>query len=244
MLTLPGTDQLKVIIIKQFTHLKSIKMKTKQVKQLILSLILLTGIAGVATAQNLRLNLYSAYAFDDKVDSYYDATHYYDGKIQGGYVWGGGFEFMVGPSKGIELKYLRQNCVAPLQYYNNGIKNKDFQLGLNYILVGGSNYFHTADGKVEPYAGLGLGMNIISVRNPEPDGASGFEKFAWTVKLGTNIWVTDKVGLKLQADIISTVQAVSGGLYVGTGGTGGAISLYTTMYQWSVGGGLIFKLGK
>jgi hypothetical protein len=219
------------------------KTKTIQMKQLILGLFFAACITGMATGQNIRFNAYSAYVFDDNVDSYYDATHYYNGKIQGGYIWGGGFEFLAGPTKGIELKYLRQDAVAPMEYYNDRVKRKDFNLGLNYILIGGNNYFRTG-GKVEPYAGLGAGMNIISIKNPEPDGESSFEKFAWTVKLGTNIWLTEKIGLKLQADVISTVQGVSGGFYVGTGGSGGGVSLNSTMYQWSVGGGLTFKFGQ
>jgi hypothetical protein len=46
-------------------------------------------------AQDIRANLYGAYVFDDKIDSYYSSSNYYEGKIKGGLQWGGGIEYMV-----------------------------------------------------------------------------------------------------------------------------------------------------
>ncbi len=212
-------------------------------KKIFLSLILFAGIVCLASAQNVRLNGYTAYVFDDNVDSYYDPSNYYDGRIDGGFQWGAGLEYMVSPSKGIEIKYLRRDCTAPMEYYNNGVKYKTFDVALNHILLGGSNYFQTG-GKVEPYAGAALGMTIITLKNAEAGNDNQATKFAWGVKLGTNIWATDKVGIKLQADLISVVQSAGGSFYFGTGGSGAGIGVYSTMYQWVLGGGLTFKLGQ
>jgi len=212
-------------------------------KQFILSLLLIAGIFLSATAQNIRFDTYSGYVFDDKVDSYYDANNYYNGKIKGGFHWGGGLEFMISSTKGVELKYLRQDLTAPMEYYKNGVKFKNFELGINYILIGGSNYFKTQGGKVEPYVGAGLGMAIINIKNPEPGGTSGATKFAWNLKGGTNIWASKKVGVKLQAELLSAVQAAGGGFYFGTGGSGAGITTYSSMLQFALSGGLIFKLG-
>lgn len=220
------------------------KINYHHLKSIILSLVLFLMMSSLVDAQKIRLNGYSAYVFDDRVDSYYDASNYYDGKIEGGYQWGVGIEYMVHETKGIELKYLRHDAIAPMNYYYDGVKSKEFELGLNYILIGGSNYFKTAGGVVEPYAGLGIGMAIINIKNPEPGTDSSKEKFAWNVKAGTNIWVTDRVGIKLQAELISAVQSAGGGFYFGSGGSGAGISTYSSMYQWSLGGGLTFKIGQ
>ncbi len=215
-----------------------------QMKKIILGIIFLAGIASLSTAQNIRFNAYTAYVFDDKVDSYYDPYNYYNGTINGGFQWGGGLEFMVNQSKGVELKYLRRDAIAPMEYYKDGsVKFKDFELAMNYILLGGSNYFKTG-GKVEPYAGAALGMNILTIKNAEPGTDNTSTKFAWGLKLGTNIWASDKVGIKLQADLLSVVQSAGGSFYFGTGGTGAGIAAYSTVYQWVLGGGLTFKLGK
>jgi hypothetical protein len=220
-------------------------MKTNyhQMKSLFLSLVLVLLIAGVANAQKIRFNGYTAYVFDDRVDSYYDATNYYDGKIQGGFQWGVGLEYLVHETKGIELRYLRQDTKAPMNYYQDGIQFSEFDLGLNYILLGGSNYFKLANEMVEPYFGAGIGLAIFSIKNPDNGRSSSAEKFAWNLKAGTNIWVTERVGIKLHAEVVSAVQSAGGGFYFGTGGSGAGISTYSSMYQWSLGGGLSFKLG-
>jgi hypothetical protein len=42
--------------------------------------------------QDLRFNTYGSYAFDDKVDSYYSKDSYFNGKLKGGFIWGGGIK--------------------------------------------------------------------------------------------------------------------------------------------------------
>lgn len=197
----------------------------------------------VQSGPEIRLNLYSFYAFDDKVDSYYSKTEYFNGTIKGGFEWGGGLEFMMDPHQGIEISYLRLESNAPMTYYNNGVKNTTFDLASNYVMLGGNRYFGGND-KVEPYGGLQAGMAIFNVENPENGRSDNATKFAWGAKLGLNIWASDRVGLKMQAGLLSAVQAAGGGFYFGTGGGGAGISTYSTFYQFNIGGGLTFRMGK
>ena len=217
------------------------KEKPTLLRKAIFAFILLAGLAGTSFAQNVRLNGYSSYVFDDNVDSYYDPYNYYDGTIKGGYCWGIGAEFLPAPTKGIELKYLRRSTTAPMEYYKNTLKHSTFDVNLNYILLGGNNYFKTG-GKVEPYAGADIGMALVYITNQESGAEDNATKFAWGLKLGTNIWINEKIGLKLQADLLSVVQSAGGGLYFGTGGAGAGVSAYSTMYQWGLGGGLTYKI--
>jgi len=212
-------------------------------KKILASALFIVAISYGANAQNLRINGYAAYLFDDNVDSYYDVNSYYNGKIEGGFQWGVGLEFMVKPTKGIELKYLRQDTKVPMNYYDAGAKFKEFDVAINYILIGGSNYFDVSSEKVEPYLGLELGAAIIDVKNAT-NSSSAKTKFAWGIKGGTNIWLSDKVGLKIQAELLSAVQSAGGGLYFGTGGVGAGVSTYSTMYQFGIGGGITIKTGQ
>ncbi len=113
-------------------------------------------------AQGIRLNAYSSYVFDDQVDSYYDQNDYYNGTVKGGYQWGAGLEFMANPNYGVELMYLRQNTTAPLNYYNNGVKFANFDLGINYIMLAGNRYFRKPGGRVEGFGGAMAGVNVTS----------------------------------------------------------------------------------
>jgi len=201
-------------------------------------------IAPAPSGPSLRLHLYTGYAFDDKVDSYYSTTSYFEGTIKGGFEYGGGLEYMLHPAYGIELSYLRLDSKAPITYYDNtlaGVTSAEFEVASNYVLVGANRYL-VINPKLEPYAGLQLGMSIFNVENPETGKSGNTTKFSWGLKAGLNIWASEKVGIKLQASLLSAVQSIGGGLYFGTGGAGAGVSSYSTFYQWNLGGGLVFKL--
>jgi hypothetical protein len=206
----------------------------------ILSVILILWVSDTY-AQGIRLNAYSSYVFDDKVDSYYDQNDYYNGTVKGGYQWGAGIEFMAHPKYGVELMYLRENTSAPLNYYNNGVKFTNFDLGINYFMLAGNRYFSKPGGRVEGFGGAMAGVNVTSVKNPTNGIKNDKTFFAWGFRGGANIWATEKVGIKLQAQLLSAVQSVGGGFYFGTGGAGAGVSTMSSILQFGLGGGLVFK---
>jgi hypothetical protein len=193
-------------------------------------------------AQGIRLNGYAIGAFDDAVDSYYSTTNYYNGHIKGGLVWGLGLEFAAHKENGIELLYLHQDTHAPMNYYNIVSKYTDFKLQMNYAMIGGTRYVHGHNDKIEGYGGLLLGANFMHLENPDNGNSGNKTFFAWGLRLGGNFWASHKVGIKLQAQLLSNVQSAGGGFYFGTGGAGAGISTYSTMYQFGLGGGLVFRL--
>ncbi|HTF16881.1 MAG TPA: hypothetical protein VK658_02345 [Chryseolinea sp.] len=208
-------------------------------KKILSVLILLQLSLAVYAQKTITLNGYGAYVFDDKFDTYYSSTDYVYGKIKGGFMWGAGLEVRIREDYGGELAYFRLDTQAPIESYT---RNRTIDLGVNYIMLGGVRYLKLANEKLEPYGGLLLGMAIFNNKNPQFSEESSATKFAWGARLGTNIWVSEKVGLKLQAYVLSAVQGAGGGLYVGTGGAGAGVSTYSTLYQFGLGGGLVVKL--
>lgn len=209
-------------------------------------LLVWTTLAVVVTAQKVRLNGYTNYVFDDSFDSYYDPYNYYNGKLKGGFQWGGGVEFMVKPNYCIELLYLHQSTEAPTTYQGGlgfTVKNETFDVQLNNILLGVDGHFSKPNGRVEGYAGFFGGIAIIDIDNPATGNSGSTSEFAWLGRIGCNIWTEGKIGIKLQAQIYSVAQAVGGGFYFGTG-AGVGLSSYSTIYQFGLGGGLTFRLGK
>lgn len=198
-----------------------------------------------AFSQKARLNLYSAYVFDDHFDSYYDPGNYYEGKITGGLQWGAGLEYLPHPRAGVELVYFGQYTTAPTSYQTGYVpKYANLDLDMNYIMLGGNKYVRPEGGRVEGFGGLQAGMVIVSAKNPESGYSNSATKFAWGARLGAIIWASDKVGIKLQMMLLSAVQSAGGGLYFGTGGLGAGVSTYSSIYQFSLGGGLVFNLGQ
>jgi hypothetical protein len=127
--------------------------------------------------------------------------------------------------------------------YIGGAKKATLDLGLNYIMIGGARSMHASD-KVEPYGGLMLGMLILDAKNPDNQSSQSSTKFAWGLRLGVNIWASESFGLKLQAQLLSAVQAAGGSLYFGTGGAGAGVTGYSSMLQFVIGGGLTYKFGQ
>src|SRR3954447_3057236 len=127
-------------------------------------LIFLASFAAASYSQNVRLNAYGSYVFDDKVDDYYSSTSFYNGKIKEGFLWGAGLEYRVHDYYGIELLYQRLDTKAPIEYYDpsalgDHIKNADLDVSINYIMLGGARSLRPG-GKAEPYGGFMLGMGI------------------------------------------------------------------------------------
>ena len=207
-------------------------------RRIIVCMILVLFTGAISSAQGIRLSGYGGYVFDDKMDSYYDATHYYDGKIKGGFQWGVGVEYLLVPAYGIELLYLRQDTKLPMDYYSSGVKHTDFDLGVNYIMVGGNRYLNP-DMKITPYAGALLGVAIFNLKNPDSGNEGTHTFFAWGLKAGGIFNANSSMSIKIQAHLLSAVQSVGAGYYFG----GGAVlTSYSTIYQFGFSGGLTFQL--
>lgn len=210
------------------------------------SMFVLALLAGSAFSQELRLNTYAGYVFDDQVDSYYSSSSYYEGKILGGLRWGAGLEYQLpGTTKAFELQYLRQDTSVPLSYLDPGIgggtlQQTEFDLSANWIMLNGTNYFQVSE-IAEPFVGFGIGMGIFDARNTNNGTENGATKFAWALRGGSNFWFSEKAGVRIQASLMSAVQGAGGGLYFGTGGAGAGVSTYSTMYQFGFDGGIVFR---
>jgi hypothetical protein len=89
-----------------------------------------------------------------------------------------------------------------------------------------------------------VGAAIFNIKNPEPGGESSVTRFLWGARLGTNIWIAPQVGIRLQAELLSASQAIGGGAYFGTGGSGASLNSYSSMLQVNLGGGILFRLSK
>jgi hypothetical protein len=194
-------------------------------------------------AQNVRLNGYAMYVFDDKVDNYATSSSYFNAKIKGGLQWGAGLEYMVQEVNGIELIYLRQDTKAPVTYWDNGDKSGEFDLAINWLMLAFNRYQRFSNEKIEGYGGLELGAAFFDVTNPNTGDSRNATKFAWGIRLGLNIYASEKFGIKLQTGLTSAVQGVGGGLYFGTGGAGAGATTYSSMLQFGLGGGIVVPFG-
>jgi hypothetical protein len=211
-------------------------------KKIFLPLLLAVAFS-TASGQGLRLNGYVAYVFDDGFNVYNGASEYYSGKIKGGVQYGAGLEYMANPMYGVELLWLYKKSDVPTTFKlgNLTTERKDtFQVTHNWIMLSGNSHVMKANKKLEGIAGLMLGALMSDVSSPEKSANS--TNFAWGFKLGGDIWLSDKIALKLQTQILSASKAVGGTVYYGYWGPV-AVPGYVTLWQFGLGGGLVFKFG-
>jgi opacity protein-like surface antigen len=195
-------------------------------------------------AQTISLSGFGGFTFQDKV-----AFNNAFGYIKESGHWGFSLEGINnGSGHAIELLYQQQNTHVPLYYYsfpNIQINPKD-ETAISYIMLNGVQYL-MHNPRIWPYGGLGIGAAVVKINgeNSQLQTYSNTEtKFAWDVKLGVKIKATPVIGIKLQAQLFSVVQAAGGGFYVGTGGAGVGVSSYSTIYQFGFTGGISIDLDK
>ncbi len=202
-------------------------------KSFILSLIFCIVAIGASAQGSVSLLTFGGYTFADRFSTYYGY-----GQIGSGFQWGGGLEFEMRPNTAIELIYQRMD---PNAYYD-GEFNKRFsgQIGINYIMIGGTQYQPFND-VISGFGSFDMGVaftsNVASTLSSE-----NVTKFALGGRLGLRIAPSDKISLRIHAQLLSPVQWFGGGFYFGSGGGGTTVSTGSTIFQFSLGGSVNYRI--
>jgi len=196
--------------------------------------------AAAGYSQHLAVNLYGGYTFQDKVS--YDGSGlggYAHADIHGGFMWGVSVEGINRMGSGAELVYQYQGTNIPVYSQNGNNLNPDNNSAtISYLLLNGMHYFNQG-AKAEPYFGLGLGIGFLTTHPQDGSASASAEKFAWDLKTGVLIHATDKIGIKIGAQLITASIASSTYYYPYYG----YVSYYSALYQFGFTGGLVFKFG-
>ncbi|MFL5741950.1 MAG: hypothetical protein ACJ75B_17130 [Flavisolibacter sp.] len=214
--------------------------------KLFLVLLLLTVECISAHGQRLRLNAYGSYQFDDGFSSHFDDNNFYSGKVNGGAQWGAGLEYMLRPSYCIEFLYLHQSTHSPVTWQagkNNPVKSENPKLDYDCLFLGSDVHHKFSSSSLEGYAGLFLGEAYLHLNNVETGTTASTSKFSFSARMGCNIWLLDRLGVKLQAQFLSIVRGTGNDFYFGTYGNNVGLNDYSGIYQFGLGGGLSLKLG-
>ncbi len=169
-----------------------------------------------------------------------------------GYTFGGGFEDSVtgtnldvdeSESYGIILGFTPVSGTQYEFFYSHqptrlvvdsGLftSNPLFDLDIDYFHIGG--IYGKEYGKLYPYASGGLGLTYM---NPESGGDSE-TKFSLSVGGGTKIFLTDRIGIRLEGRALGTLFDGSGAVFCSNGRCAVHIS-GDMLWQFSMFSGLI-----
>jgi hypothetical protein len=90
------------------------------------------------------------------------------------------------------------------------------------------------DAKIDPYAGLGLGVGVLGANDMT------VTKFAWDARLGVKIKTPSVVSLKVEAYMQSIVSTFGSDIWYGYYGGVYAVPDYVTLWQFGFTGILCF----
>jgi hypothetical protein len=146
-------------------------------------------------------------------------------------------ELPYGGGKQVELLWVMQNSRLDLKRYPSGIKETLFDIATHYFHVGG--VYGVRRGNVMPFGSLTLGATLF---HPKENNLSDEWRFSATLGLGAKLYLSERVGVRLQGRLMMPFQWGSGGLWCGPGGCSIGVGTTTTILQGDLTGGLIILL--
>ena len=217
--------------------LNQTNMKTKFLKPFFAALLLITFISSEhASAQIFEITPVAGYTLGGK-------ANLYDGefRIDDAMAYGGKIAFGLSTTTFVELSYTRVDTEGQLfSYYSNPPGDK-IPISSNYIQIGGLQEMDM--GILSPFLTLTGGLAVWGSSSTQ---LSTKTQFSITFGGGTKIWITDNIGIRLQASMLMPMVwgGTGFGCGIGTGGSGCGANVYTriTPFQGEFIGGLVIKI--
>jgi hypothetical protein len=201
-------------------------------KLLFLSTFLL-AVAFSALAQSIEVTPLAGYTF--RTTKNYNAGWT---RVNDGFTYGGAITIAASKYNAIEISYYRYETTAEAHTTYSGYELFNGPVAMNYIFVGGQRLFPASE-KVTGFTGFNVGASWMGSQNNK---FNTMTKFAVGIDAGVKIMASEKIGVRLQANLNFPVTNTSGSFYVGTGGSGVAMYGYVPMLSFGFTGGLIFKI--
>jgi opacity protein-like surface antigen len=92
---------------------------------------------------------------------------------------------------------------------------------------------------VSPFGLITLGASLFS---PTEKNTVDHWTFTFALGGGVKIYVSDKIGIRLQGRLLVPMVLSGGSVWFGTGGAGVAVGTYTTIVEGDFSGGIFFRL--
>ncbi len=136
----------------------------------------------------------------------------------------------------LELFWVYQDSeVRILDYFLSPYETFITNITANHFQIGAIQNFQ--DGDFRPFAGLSGGFTIF---DPDDSFYSSSTKFTLGFSGGIKYFFTDRIGIRLQSQLLMPIEW--GGVYISSGG--GGVTTGGSILQLNFSGGLIFAFGE
>ena len=206
-----------------------------------LTLILLLCFSITPAFAQIELTPFGGYVFQDRFNTIYGYAYVHDAAL-----YGVDLGIPVKSGAELELSYERQDSHLFTDNYSAPqFANSNIPVAINYILIGGVYGKNLGDGPIQPYGGVAMGTVYVAGKSTSTEHYDSEWLFDVRMKLGVKFFPNDgSVGIRLQSQLNVPMQFAGSGIGCGTvAGCGVYVDSYTTITQFGLSGGIIFKIG-
>jgi hypothetical protein len=204
----------------------------------ILFLLVLVTSTSVVQARRFELTPLVNYAWTGRIAAYgYESSGDLD--IGNSASWGIAVDIDLHYEAQLELLFSRQDSYVEYLTYPGGIQVDKVDVAMEYYQIGGLYRRPTDD--IEPYFLFTLGATRLA---PKERGFRDAWKFSAIFGLGAKVWLSERIGLRLQGRILMPTLWSSTGFWCGTGGCGLGFGGGSVWPQGDIGVGLAFRFGE
>jgi hypothetical protein len=187
------------------------------------------------SAQSLELRPLAFYTFRETFPSQFGTL-----RIQDGLTFGGELGYVLDDRVDIYFSYQRMNAQLDLKRFPSQAGDIGNPLALNHFQLG-LNRLHQVmdDNKILPYTGFkaGIGYYSLTETTLEPQ-----VRLTIGLNAGVKLMVTEKIGFNIAGQLQSPISGLGLVVGAGSGGVSSGVGAYSYVLQFSVGGGLIYKI--
>lgn len=171
-----------------------------------------------------------------------NSSYAYDGKIEGGFRWTAGVEFILRSGIGLELSNYNQQTTAIINKYGlNPEQALRYNEKLNWLMFKANKYVNLKTDKLSFFGGTGLGLASFST--PDMFRGAKDDSFAFQLQAGLQFWPTKALGLKLSSEYQMAVQG-SGLAFTSLVSNNNKIENSKPFSQFSGGISLVLNMNK
>jgi hypothetical protein len=194
--------------------------------------LLLISSSGWAQQHRLEITPFAGYQFLGKTNVFYKNTSG-DLDIKDSEIFGFSINVPAAYGAEIELFYSRQDSRLDFRRAF-GTKETLFDMSVEYFQIGALRGIQ--QGNLLPFGVVTLGATHF---NPKDDDFSSEWRFSFTFGLGGKVYLSERIGLRLQGTLLMPIQWAGGSVWFGTGGPGVGVNAGSSLIQIDVRGGLI-----
>ena len=147
----------------------------------------------------------------------------------------------VAPGTLAEFSWSGMHAESRLRDFYDFTTDENFDMKVNYYLLGVTQYWQAGSDNIFPYGLMSLGASSHEVSNSVNIANSTEWLFSMGFGLGAKIFLSERIGIRLQGRFLMPVMWGGVNLWCGTGGCGTGVSVTSGMLQGDLTGGLIFK---